>query len=414
MNEQLSLRESPPVSLWRNQSFLRLWVAQVVSNAGTAITDVALPLTAVLVLSATPGEMGLLTMAGSLPNLLFGLVAGVWVDRVRRRPLLIWADVGRAFLLGSIPLAAWLGQVTFTQLWIVTFLAGTLTVFFQIASIAVLPAVVAKNQLVEANSKLSMSDSVISLAGPGIAGSLVQFLSAPKAIIVDAVSYLLSALALGSIGTTEAQPVRGRKTFLGEMGEGIWELINTPLLRTLTITSSIGTLAGAVQNTVLVLFLVRELNYTPAQIGFIFACSGAGSLVSGWCAGNVARSTGIGPTLILGKIIWIIGSLLVVGAGYTGLDLAYVISGQFLTGAGVTLYIVTQISLRQALTPTNLMGRVTGARRFILFGTAVLGAALGGILGETLGVQATLFIGAGVLAVELLLIVLSPIRNVHV
>jgi len=213
----------------------------------------------VVAIGATPAQMGLLGMAGSLPNLLFGLIAGVWVDRTRRRPLLVWADIGRALLLGSIPIAAWWGQVTFVHLWVVAFLAGTLTVFFQITAIAILPAIVTKTQLVEANSKLSMSDAVIALAGPGVAGGLVQVLSAPKAILVDAISYLLSALALGGIGMAEPTPTRSRKTLLGEIGEGIRELIGTPLLRILTVTSSIGTPAVAVQNTVLMLFLVHEL-----------------------------------------------------------------------------------------------------------------------------------------------------------
>ena len=185
-----------PDSLWRNRSFTRLWVAHVTSGAGTAITNVALPLAAVLVLGATPTQMGLLAAAGSLPNLLFGLLAGVWVDRVRRKPILIWADIGRSLLLVTIPVAAWLGQLSFLQIWLVTFATGTLTVFFQIAAISVLPALVERGQLVEANSKLSTSDAVIAIAGPAAAGGLVQLFSAPRTILVDALSYLLSALAL--------------------------------------------------------------------------------------------------------------------------------------------------------------------------------------------------------------------------
>ena len=193
-------------SLWKNRAFTRLWVAHVTSGAGTAITTVALPLTAVLVLGATPSEMGLLAAAGSLPNLLFGLFAGVWVDRVRRRPILVWADLGRALLLVTVPAAAWLGNLSFLQIWTVTFAAGTLTVFFQIAAISVLPALVEKSELVEANSRLSTSDAVVAIAGPAAAGGLVQLFSAPKAILVDAASYLFSALALS--GVTEDEPAK--------------------------------------------------------------------------------------------------------------------------------------------------------------------------------------------------------------
>src|SRR5262245_42914294 len=341
--DQPAAASATPSNLWHNRSFLRLWLAQVISNAGTAITNVALPLTAVLVLGATPAQMGLLGMAGSLPNLLFGLVAGVWVDRTRRRPVLVGADLGRAVLLGSIPLAAWLGHVTFLHLWIVAFCAGSLTVFFQIASIAVLPALVTKTQLVEANSKLSISDSVLSIAGPGVAGGLVQLLSAPKAILVDAVSYVLSALTLGGIGAAEPRPTQRRGTMWSEIGEGMRELVGTPLLKALTATSSLGMLAGSVQSTVLVLFLARELNFTPAVIGLVFACGGVGSLVGAMSAGVAARRLRVGPTLVLGKSLWIVGSLLVALAGLLGQELALVAVGEVLIGGGTTIYFVNQL-----------------------------------------------------------------------
>ena len=170
--------------LWHNRAFTRLWIAHVTSGAGTAITTVALPLTAVLVLGASPSEMGLLAAAGSLPNLLFGFVAGVWVDRVRRRPILVWADIGRALLLVSIPAAAWMGQLTFSQIWIVTFAARSLTVFFQIAAISLLPALVEKRELVAANSRLSTSDAVLAIAGPAVAAAWCSFSALPKPFLL--------------------------------------------------------------------------------------------------------------------------------------------------------------------------------------------------------------------------------------
>ncbi len=397
-------------SLWRNRSFLRLWIAQIVSNVGTSITNVALPLTAVLVLGATPAQMGVLGIAGSLPNLVFGLFAGVWVDRTRRRPILVGADLGRALLLGSIPVAALLGRLTFLQLWIVGFLAGSLTVFFQIASIAMLPSLVARTQLVEANSKLSVTDSVTAIAGPSLAGGLIQLLGAPKAIIADAVSYVLSALSLGGIGASEPRRVRERGNLWIEVGAGIHELVGTPLLRVLTLTSSVGTLAAAMQGAVLILFLARELRFTPAVIGLVFAAGGGGSLLGALCAGRVARRIGIGRTLTLGKLFWFIGAVVVPLAGS---NLPFVAIGQLLAGIGTTIYIVNQISLRQALTPVGLLGRVTAARRFLLFGTASVGSLLGGFLGGTIGLRPTLLVGAATLGVELALVVFSPIRRVR-
>ena len=400
-------------SLWHNRSFLRLWLAQGVSHAGTSITNVALPLTAVLLLGATPAQMGLLDIAGSLPNLLFGMVAGVWVDRTGRRPILVGADLGRAVLLGSIPIAAALGQLTFLHLWLVAFLAGSLAVFFQIASIAVLPSLVTRSQLVDANSKLSLSDSVMSVAGPSLAGGLVQVVGAPKAIAVDAVSYVLSALALGGLGSAEPRPERRPGTVWGEIGEGVRELVRTPLLKVLTLTSSIGMFAGAVQSTVLILFLARDLGVTPAVIGLVVACGGGGSLVGALSAGRAARRLGIGPTMLLGKCLWLIGGLLVPCAGIAGSDLLLVVIGQVLVGAGTTIYIVNQISLRQALTAVRLLGRVTAARRFLLFGAAVIGAAVGGVLGEMVGLRATLVVGVVALGAELVVLVISPIRHVR-
>ena len=405
---------SNPVNLWQNRAFRRLWVAHVTSGAGTAITAVALPLIAVLMLDATPSQMGLLAAASSLPNLIFGFVAGVWVDRVRRRPLLVWADIGRALLLGSIPAAAWLGELTFLHLWIVAFAAGALTVFFQIAAISVLPSLVEKRGLVEANSKLSISDALLSIAGPAVAGGLVQLLSAAKAILVDAVSYLLSALALAGVADEPPQARTEPQSIRKEIAEGIHELLRTPILKTLTITSSLGMLAGSVTAAVQMLFLVDQLNFTPAVIGVVLACGGGGSLLGALLSGRAARVLHVGATLILGKLLWIAGSILLVSAEVNGREVVVVAAALALNGLGSTLYFVNQISLRQAVTAVRLLGRVTAARRFVLFGAATVGAFIGGGLGEVIGLRATLFVGALALTVELALIVFSPIRRARV
>ncbi len=419
-----------PGSLWRNRSFARLWVAHVTSGAGTAITNVALPLAAVLVLGATPTQMGLLAAAGSLPNLLFGLLAGVWIDRVRRKPILIWADIGRALLLVTIPVAAWLGQLSFLQIWLVTFAAGALTVFFQIAAISVLPALVEKVQLVEANSKLSTSDAVIAIAGPAAAGGLVQLFSAPRAILVDAVSYLFSALALGGVAEEEPQPasqpdrddaqeaghgIRAAAVSIGrEVGEGVFELLRTPLLRALTFTSSLGMLAGSISAAVQMLFLVNQLHFTPSIIGIVAACSGIGSLAGAMLAGRAARHLQAGRTLLLGKLLWIAGALLLATADLTGREIAAAGVAQALVGLGSTLYFVNQLSLRQAITSVRLLGRVTAARRFVLFGVATVGAFVGGALGESIGLRATLLVGTAALAMELVLLLLPTIRQARI
>ena len=414
-------------SLWRNRAFTRLWVAHVTSGAGTAITSVALPLTAVLLLGASPSQMGLLAAAGSLPNLLFGLVAGVWVDRLPRRPILVWSDIGRALLLASVPAAAWWGELSFLQLWLVTFAAGTLTVFFQIAAISLLPALVEKSSLVDANSRLSTSDALISIAGPAAAGGLVQLLGAARTIIIDALSYLLSALALralpepvldhpangvgGKEGKCGDRQTSRARTLLHEIGEGVHELLRTPLLTALTISSSLGMLAGSLAAAVQMLFLVEQLGLSPALIGTVLACGGVGSLLGALLAPRAARRLRVGRTLAFGKLIWILGSLLLAAADQSRGVVMSVGAALALGGFGSSLYFVNQISLRQAITSVRLLGRVTAARRFVLFGVATLGAFIGGALGEAIGLRATLLVGAAALAVELALILLSPISR---
>lgn len=414
-------------SLWRNRAFTRLWIAHVTSGAGTAVTNVALPLAAVLVLGATPSEMGLLAAASSLPNLLFGLVAGVWVDRVPRRPILVWSDIGRAILLLSIPAAAWLGQLSFQHIWLVAFAVGTLSVFFQIAAISVLPALVKKSQLVDANSKLSTSEGVISIAGPAAAGGLVQLLTAPITLLLDALSYLLSALALSGVkeeepraatrddeGTDAAGVRTGAMSIYKEVWEGIYELLRTPLLRALTITSSLGMLAGSLSAAVQMLFLVDQLNFTPSVIGIVAACGGVGSLLGAMLAGKMARILRAGLVLVLGKLLWIAGSLLLAGADLTGIELVSAGVARALVGFGSAIYFVNQLSLRQTITSVRLLGRVTAARRFLLFGVATIGAFIGGALGETIGLRATLLTAAAALLIELALLYFSRVRQAQI
>jgi predicted MFS family arabinose efflux permease len=401
-----------PASLWRNPSFVRLWFAQTVSNAGSQITAIALPLTAVLVLGATPFQMGFLGIAGRAPNLLFDLFAGVWVDRTRRRPILVGADLGRALLLGTIPIAAMLGYLTFAQLYFVTFVVGTLTAFFSLASISILPSLVKGEQLVEANSKLAITDSVLTIAAPSAAGGLVQLLGAPKAIIADALSYVLSALSLKGIVAPEQPPSRAqRRSVWAEIGEGIRELVRTPLLRALAVSVSVGTFGLAVQETVLVLFLTRELGFTPAMIGLLYACGGGGALVGAILSRRVARRVGIGRAIVLGDLLWALGVLVIPIADA---NIVLIGAGQVVAQIGSTIWSVNQMSLRQSITPVGLFARATAARRFLMISLQITGAALGGFLGSTVGLRATMVVGAIGLIAGFLLVCFSPVRAVSI
>lgn len=405
--------DGAPPSLWRNRAFLRLWFAEVVSGAGSLITGLALPLAAVVALQATPAQMGLLRGASIVPELLFALLAGVWVDRARRQPILVGADLGRAVLLGSIPLAALAGGPTFAHLWLVAFVAATLAVFSSLAAISILPALVPRSQLVEANSRLAVTGSVLTIAGPGIAGGLVQAVGAPKAILADAVSYVVSALSLRGVGRSESVARRAGASTWHEIGEGMHELFRTPLLRSLTLSVSVGTFGVAMQSTVQMLFLVNELGLTPALIGIAAACGGAGSLVGAACAGRVSRRLGTGPTVVLGNALWAAGALVVPLAGLGGGELLVVAVGQAVASAGGSLWGVNQMSLRQAITPVGLFGRATAARRLPISGMQLAGAALGGVLGGAIGLRATLVLGGVGLAAGCLLLLASPVRGVR-
>jgi MFS family permease len=401
-------------SLWRNPAFVRLWIAKTVSGIGTSVTATAIPLTAALVLDATPAQMAALVFAGQLPDLLFGLVAGVWVDRVRRRPILIGTDLGRAILLAVIPVAVFLGLLSMPLLWIVAFGSAALTLFFTLASVAVLPTIVREEQLVDANAKLHMSEAVLTLAGPSAAGFLVQLVTAPKAIIADVVSYLASAFALGSIAATEVKPerrARGLGPVWREIREGLHELIRTPLLRALAISMGIIVVGGAMVATVNILFLTRTLELSPVTIGFVAAGTGVGSLLGAVVAGRVATRLTLGGAIVLSGMLEAGALFLTPLAAHVTFPVPWLMGLGVISGLAYSVLSINQISLRQRITPSHLLGRVTAARRFLIFCMAPVGAVAGGWLGTNAGLEATILAGAAVTLVGAIYMWWSPIRT---
>ena len=267
--------ENPKSTVWANSNFVKLWTAQIISAFGSIITRTAFPLTAVLVLNADTQQMGLLAAVGSLPVLVFGLLAGVWVDRLRRRPVMVAADLGRAALVGTVPLAYLLGWLRMEHLYIVAFLAGTLTVFFDVADQSFLPSVVNRQHIVAANSNLAASGSIAEIAAPGVAGILVQLVTAPVAILIDAISFLFSALFIGFINTPETKPkVESPGVLTSEVGlwtnmtEGLRLVMGNPVLRSLAYTAGTLDFFGGCF-VVYELFAIRELNMTPALVGLL-------------------------------------------------------------------------------------------------------------------------------------------------
>src|SRR5438874_7367780 len=271
-----------PAGLWRHPEFVKLWTGQTISRFGSEISQLAIPLAAALVLDASPAQMGLLSAFEFAPFLLLSLFAGVWVDRVRRRPVLIVADIGRAVILGSIPVAAVLGVLRIEQLYVVGLLTGVLTVFFDVAYQAYLPVLVSREHLVEGNSKLEVSRSVAQIAGPGVAGALVQVVSAPIAVVVDALSFVASVISLLFIHAPEPAPVRrpgAAGSMWSELREGLGVVLGNPLLRSIAACTGMSNLFSNAWAAVYVLYLTRELGLPPAIIGLIFAVSGPGALL---------------------------------------------------------------------------------------------------------------------------------------
>ncbi|TMD34549.1 MAG: MFS transporter [Chloroflexi bacterium] len=401
--------------LWSNADFVKLWLGQTVSNFGSGITGIALPLTAVLVLAATPTQMGILGALDGVAVLVIGLLAGVWVDRVRRRPLLIAADLGRAFVLGTIPLAALLGVLGIGQLYVVAALAGMLTVLFNVAHSAFLPSLIPRESLVEANSKLAMSDSLAEIGGPAVAGPLVQLISAPFALFFDALSFLFSACCLGLIHTPEPPPIaiEQRKSIWSDLVEGLRLVLKNPLLRALAGSAGTFSLFGNFIGALYVLYVIRQVGAPPIFLGFLVATGGVSALVGALLAERVVRRFGPGMTVGMGLFMYgATGLLIPLAGGSVALALSLRFLSQLIGDASVSIYLIAEVSLRQSLVPANVLGRTNASMQFLSQGIAPLGALLAGILGGMIGLRLTILIGVlGVMLAGTWLL-LSPVRKV--
>jgi MFS family permease len=400
-----------------NRNFGLLWSGQTISEFGSRITREGLPLAANLVLQATPVQMGLLAAIGTLPVLLVSLFAGVWVDRLRRRPLLIVADLGRAVLLLSIPLAAMLGLLRIEQLYLVAALVGILTVIFEVANQSFLPGLVAREQIVEANSKLSASSSLAEIGGPTLAGVLVQAITAPLAILFDALSFLVSALCAGFIRVPEARPspAQERQNLWREIQAGLRLLLGNPVLRAITLSTSTDNFFGGAFAALYGLFLIRELAVTPALYGVLVTFGGIGAFVGAFAAGRLVRRVGLGKTLIGAMLLSGAASLLTPLAGGPHLVIiAMLMASQLVGDFGREIYLINAVSLRQSIIPNHLLGRVNASAQFLTEGIWPLGAILAGLLSEAIGMRYTLLLGAGLgFLLSSAWLLFSPLRRLH-
>ena len=380
-------------SLWRHRDFRLLWGGETVSEFGSQVSVVAIMLVAVRSLHASIFEVGALDAASMMAFLLVGLPAGAWVDRLAKRPVMILSDLGRLVAYGSIPLAYELGGLTLAQLFVVTFIAGILTVFFDVAYQSYLPELVGLEALVEGNSKLQVTSQLAGVGGPSLAGVLVQVIGGPLAVAVDAVSFGVSAVAVAGIREPEGPRVpRSHPRLRTEIAEGLRFVFGHPILRAVAFTTATSNLFGSMYFAVAIVFLVRVIHLSPGIIGLVLSFAGVGGVLGGLSATAVAQRIGSARASILG-IAFEAAMLMVPGATPSNGAVLFA-AASLVAGYGTVLYNVNQVSFRQRLCPPALLGRMNATMRFVVWGVIPIGALAGGAIGSAFGVRWALWIGA--------------------
>lgn len=411
-------------ALWRDRAFFAVWSASTISLFGSLITRTALPFAAILILDAGPLEISAIRSAELIAGLIVGLFAGAWVDRLLRRPILIWADIGRAVLLGSIPVAYVLNLLALPQLLFVAFAAAVLSTFFDVADNAYLPTVVPRARLIEANSALTATGSVAEFSAFGIGGFLIELFRAPMAIAIDAVTFVVSALLLGTIRRKEPPPApaAGREPVLREIRDGMRIVFRSPVLRALALSRGGSHILWGIFGTSYLLFALDELQLGPAAVGVIAAVGGIGSLAGSALAPRMVRRLGIGRTILLGMVGFVIGNAFIplapeAAVGATGSTIlvgaAFLIAQQLIGDSFATVYEITEISLVQASVGDRILGRVNATIGTFTTLLTLAGAVMGGILAETLGLRAAFAIGLLGAVFGIIVVWFSPVRFIR-
>jgi MFS family permease len=406
----------PKGGLWRHSDFLKLWSAETISQVGSQVGGLALPFVAIVTLDVSPFEVALLGVFEFAPFILVSLPAGVWVDRLPRRPILIVGDLGRAALLATIPVAYAFDVLTIWQLYGVGFLFGVLTVFFDVAYQSYLPSLVSRDQLVDGNSKLEISRSGAQLAGPALAGVLVQALTAPVAVLIDAISFVASGAFVLRIRTKENAPERenGRSPFAGmkgELAEGLRYVFGHRYLRWIAASTATFNFFSNVMFAIFLVYAVRQLDLSAGTIGVVFAIGNVGYLIGAIAANRIARTLGVGPAIVAGAAAGI-ASVLVPLAPESG-PIPFLIASQLIVAFGLPLYNITQVSFRQAITPERLQGRMNSVMRFIVWGVIPLGTLVGGAIASAVDLRTAMWVGAIGMSLAFLPVLLSPVRTLR-
>ena len=401
--------------LWSNSAFVRVWSAATISIFGTLITRVALPFAAIIVLGSGAIEVAVLRGLELGAMLLVGLVAGAWVDRLRRRPVLIWADLGRAALLGSIPLAYALGTLTYWHLLLVSGLAAVLTSFFDAADNAYLPSIVERERLLEANSTIAASTSAAEFVGFGISGFLVQVLSAPIAILIDAVTYLISALLLATIRRPEPPPPtrEDREPVLVEIRDGLRLVLHDPILRAFVGAQMALAALWGVFGAIWLLFALEELGLGPAVVGIVAGIGGFASFIGAVVAGRATRRFGIGRVAVGAMLLAALGNAFIplAPAGLPVVAVACLVLQQLVGDSAVTVYDITEVSVRQTLVRDRALGRVASTFRVAAMVAQLIATIGAGLLAEAIGLRATAWLAPLGGLVGAAILWASPVRR---
>lgn len=384
--------------LWRHPDFAKLWTGQTISLFGSSITALALPSVAILTLGAKAYQVGLLQTVQFLAFPVLGLPAGVWVDRLPRKTVMIVADVGRALALGSVPLAWARHVLTLGQLYLVALVVGVLTVFFDVAYQSYLPALIDRVDLIEGNSKLEISRSASQVAGNGLGGVLIQWFGAPVSVLVDALSFIASVVGLAAIRKPEeaASSSAMSQGFWRELRTGVDVVFKSPILRSIAVCTATTNFGSAMVGAVFLIFAYNNLHLPPALVGGVLAFGNLG-VAGAFLAAGIALRFGLGKTLMVAVVLGGLGTLLTAVAAF-GFPVFFLLASQLLQSFAIPVYNVNQVSLRQAITHSSVQGRMNATMRTIVWGTLPLGSLIGGVFGSTIGILPTILI-AGVVSV---------------
>jgi predicted MFS family arabinose efflux permease len=401
--------------LWSHPDFMRLWSGRAVSQLGSQLSLVAIPLYAVLALDASPLEMGLLGAAAGIPRLLVGFLAGAWVDRHRRKPVMVATNLGQALAVAAIPIAALLGVASFGLLVAVEVVVGLLAVFFQAAWVPYIPGLVGRKLLPSANSRILASNSVAQVAGPSLAGMLVGAVGGPVTIGLNALSYLWSALRIARIGYREPEPRPhgAHDSIVREMRQGLGVLMRSPVLRALAGSHATIVLAGWAFLAVYPIYMLNTLDLSPRGVGLVYASGGVGALVGSVVTTTVIRRLGTGPAIVWSAALFgLFGLTIPLAVIVPDHALPLVVFAEFAQWLTLVIFEITEGSLRQAVTPDHLLGRVAASDLVLVSGLQPVGAFVGGVLGEVIGVQPTLLVGVAGMFCAGAWVWWSPIRHV--